>query len=542
MQIFSRLRNFWYFFLIIAIAACQKVQSYNNRPAPLPQDPFVKVYLNQSESSEYQEPYRQQTRLGDNLEQQILDAISQAKSTVDVAVQELRLPRIAQALRDKQKAGIKVRVILENTYSRPVSSFTPDEIKKFPSREKARYQEYFKFIDLNQDKKLSPEEINQKDALMILRNNKIPWIDDQADGSAGSALMHHKFVIVDTRIVIVTSANFTLSDVFGDFTNPNSLGNTNNLLHIDSPELATLFTEEFNLMWGDGPGGKPDSKFGIQKTLRPPKKIILGDNKITVHFSPTSPTLPWSQSSNGLIEKTLNSAKESVNLALFVFSEQRLGNTLEKLHQQDISIKALIDKQFAYRYYSEALDMMGIALSNKCQYEINNQPWSNPVTTVGVTNLPEGDILHHKFALIDNKTVITGSHNWSETANYGNDETLIVITNPVIAAHYEREFTQMYAKSQVGVPTKVQAKIKQEQKQCKQIKNPTSEQLTVPKIVNINTASPTELETLPGVGKKLAQKIIIARQQRKLTSTQDLDKISGITPKMIEKWQGYIQF
>lgn len=80
---------------------------------------------------------------------------------------------------------------------------------------------------------------------------QIPWIDDQADGSAGSSLMHHKFVIVDNRIVIITSANFTLSDTSGDFTNPNTLGNANNLLQIDSPELASLFTEEFNVMWGD---------------------------------------------------------------------------------------------------------------------------------------------------------------------------------------------------------------------------------------------------------------------------------------------------
>jgi phosphatidylserine/phosphatidylglycerophosphate/cardiolipin synthase-like enzyme len=254
-------------------------------------------------------------------------------------------------------------------------------------------------------------------------------------------------------------------------------------------------------MWGDGPGGKTDSKFGIKKTVRSPKTIILGDNKITVHFSPTSPTLPWSQSSNGLIEQTLNSAKKSIDMALFVFSEQRLANTLEQLHQQDVSIRALIDKQFIYRYYSEGLDMMGVALSNKCQYEINNKPWSNPVTTVGVPNLPKGDVLHHKFALVDKQAVITGSHNWSDAANYGNDETLIVINNPITSAHYEREFTRLYSKAQVGVPEKVQAKIKQEQKQCNQIKSPTSTELTTAKVVNINTASSTELETLPGVGK-----------------------------------------
>jgi phosphatidylserine/phosphatidylglycerophosphate/cardiolipin synthase-like enzyme len=470
-QLLSRQRYFLYIFLLIfPLAACQQVQSSNQRLAALPQDPLVQVYFNHSESSEYQESYRQQTRLGNDLEKQIVDAITHAQSTVDVAVQELRLPKVAQALADKQKAGVKVRLILENTYSRPGSSLTSQEVNKLDKREQQRYQELRQFIDINQDNQLTPAEINQRDALIILQNAKIPWLDDRADGSAGSSLMHHKFVIVDNRIVIITSANFTLSDTSGDYTNSSSLGNANNLLQIDSPELASLFTEEFNIMWGDGPGGKLDSRFGLQKPLRLPKQITLNQTTITVQFSPTSGTQPWTNSSNGLIGKTLDSATGSIDMALFVFSEQHLANILENRHQQNVQIRALIEPQFAYRYYSEALDMMGVTLSNKCKYEADNHPWQNPITTVGVPVLPKGDLLHHKFAVIDSQTVITGSHNWSDAANNGNDETLVVIQNPIVATHYVREFTRLYAKIKPGLPPAIQQKIKAQQTQCSQIK------------------------------------------------------------------------
>ncbi|MEM9771876.1 MAG: phospholipase D-like domain-containing protein, partial [Cyanobacteria bacterium P01_D01_bin.73] len=78
-----------------------------------------------------------------------------------------------------------------------------------------------------------------------------------------------------------------------------------------------------------------------------------------------------------------------------------------------------------------------------------------------------GDLLHHKFAVLDRRTVITGSHNWSQQAARTNDETLIVIENSAIAQHFQREFNRLISTANLGVPKNVRAKINKLKKACR---------------------------------------------------------------------------
>ena len=538
--------------LAIALAACgQAKQDVQNLPpslTPLPQDPLLQVYFNQSLTSSYTEPYRPQTRAGDDLEKLVANAIANAGSTVDVAVQEFRLPGIARKMADRSRAGIKVRLIVEHLYTRPLGDYTAQELTKLPERERDRYSEFVQLADTNKDGKLSTEEIQQNDALVILKDAGIPVIDDTADGSKGSGLMHHKFVVIDGKTVIVTSANFTTSDIHGDFKTAASRGNANNLLKIASPKLAQLFTQEFNIMWGDGPGGKPDSKFGIKKPFRQVQKVRVGNATVAVQFSPTSATLPWEKSVNSLINKTLGNAKKSVNLALFVFSAQRLSNTLELEARRGVAVRALIDSNFIYRPYSEGLDMMGATLMQDCGgLEADNRPWRKPLTSVGVPLLPMGDRLHHKFGVIDGKTVLTGSHNWSEAANHGNDETLLAIDSAVIGAHFEREFDRLYKGAILGIPARIKQKIDAKKKECDSVQAASKSadaqpQIAGKKLVNLNAATQEELETLPGVGPKLAERIVAAREKQPFESWEDVERLQGVGNKTVDKWRDRVTF
>ena len=64
---------------------------------------------------------------------------------------------------------------------------------------------------------------------------------------------------------------------------------------------------------------------------------------------------------------------------------------------------------------------------------------------MGTPRLSRSDKLHHKFAVIDGKTVITGSFNWSPAAAHTNDETLLVIHSPTLtASHFTREMDRLW--------------------------------------------------------------------------------------------------
>ncbi len=419
----------------------------------------VEAFFNHSPHASYTEPYRGITRSGHDFESLIESKILSARQSVDAAVQELKLPKIAKALAKKHAEGIRVRIVLENAYRRPLSELSETEVAALDPYHRERFDEFVKLVDQDGDGKFAESEKMDRDALFILEKAGVPLIDDTADGSAGSGLMHHKFVVIDGVSTIVTSSNFTTSDVHGDFLKPESRGNRNALLVIENAAVAGVFTEEFNQLWS--------TKFGLKKAHRPPKVVAFDGVVMTIQFSPTSKTLGWAASVNGLIERELKRATNSVDIAQFVFSEQAFADALEKRVENGIVVRALIDPNFAFQYYSELYDFLGLKLlSPNCKFEALNRPWSQPIESVGIPRLPDGDKLHHKFAIIDGVRVLTGSHNWSMAANTQNDETFLVLqADPIIPAFAE-EFEKLYAKAALGRPAWLLKKIADQEKKC----------------------------------------------------------------------------
>ena len=64
---------------------------------------------------------------------------------------------------------------------------------------------------------------------------------------------------------------------------------------------------------------------------------------------------------------------------------------------------------------------------------------------------------------------------------------------------------------------------------------------STPELLNINTASAEELQTLPNIGAQMAQRIVDYREQYgEFASVEDLQKVKGIGAKTLEKLRPFV--
>jgi phospholipase D len=126
---------------------------------------------------------------------------------------------------------------------------------------------------------------------------------------------------------------------------------------------------------------------------------------------------------SAVVIKELSSAKNSVIFATYTFTEPSMGTAVILAHVNGLYVKGIIEKQNIKadssqypRFLSQGIDV---------------KPDKNSA------------LMHHKFFVIDNSTVITGSFNPTKAADESNDDNLVVIRNSAIARQYAQEFQRI---------------------------------------------------------------------------------------------------
>ncbi len=235
-------------------------------------------------------------------------------------------------------------------------------------------------------------------------------------------IMHNKFAIFDARDTISTndwvwtgSWNWTSTE----------LDWKNNVIEINDPSLAKSYTKEFEEMWGsntDEPNASK-AKFGPYKSDNTSHSFTIGGTPVELYFSPTDQTETH-------IHDAIASADSSIYFAVYSFTSDNLFNIIQSRYNFGVKdVRGIISDVNSTG--SEYQNLTGLIPHEIFDYNLSGN-------------------LHHKYGIIDasyiqnDPIVITGSHNWSRSANEKNDENTLIIHNIYIANQFLQEFKSRY--------------------------------------------------------------------------------------------------
>lgn len=255
-----------------------------------------------------------------------------------------------------------------------------------------------------------------------LINNGIPYINDAFGNNDGAGLHHNKFFIIDYR----NGAPDSVWVITGSWnpTDPGTNDDRQNIVEIQDVALAGAYTVEFEEQWGsntDVPDAQ-NSRFGARKQNNTPHNFIVGGVKIQSYFSPSDQT-------TSQIAKTMSRAEKSVNGSIMTFTRRDLADTVIAVKNRGRKAR--------------------IILSNNSDTGTQYFYMQSNGVDIRLKNFSPG-LLHHKYAVVDAEPlgytpyVITGSHNWSSSAENSNDENTLIIQDDQTANFYLQEFAARY--------------------------------------------------------------------------------------------------
>jgi len=226
----------------------------------------------------------------------------------------------------------------------------------------------------------------------------IPTVPDQAE-----SLMHNKFMVIDGAEVWTGSMNWTVNGAYRHL---------NNLVRLRSSRLAENFSFEFEEMFLEG-------YFGEDMLENTPHPVLTIDGiRVETYFSPDDDT------GLRLIELVL-AAEESIDFMAYAFTSDSLAEAILFQADQGLQVRGVLD---AYQ--------AGTGRGGEYQH-LRNQGLA-----VYLDSHPEK--LHHKVIIIDQSIVVTGSYNFTRSAETQNDENTLIIYDQDLASIYLREFEWIY--------------------------------------------------------------------------------------------------
>jgi len=333
----------------------------------------------------------QRAGLDAQLVSRLVNFINATQTSLDCAIYDLRQPDVLNALAGVVQAGKQLRIAYDASGQQSGTS----------------------------DPAADPKPAGNEKALQSagLLNHATPV------HNTGRHLMHNKFLLRDDQNVWTGSANFTQGGL---------VLQDNQCMVVASPELVASYSSTFEKLLQDDHHQQTSSGSGT---------LTVSGIALTPFFTPFS-----GEDVENAIIKALTGVQK-VRIMAFVMSDGGILDALASLASgSNADIKGVYDPNgmVNVQHSAQANPQRFWFLNDSRFVRAPSHPF-NP------TPGHEQDFMHNKVMIIDDHLVVTGSYNFSENAE-ANDENVLIIDAPAIAAAYTAYFDTLFTKYTHAVP------------------------------------------------------------------------------------------
>ena len=187
---------------------------------------------------------------------------------------------------------------------------------------------------------------------------------------------------------------------------------------LDSQQKGSLRSKIFDLVRSHVGSSKDATLIDwleeASKTLIQQKNETV-ENK--VFFSPGDDCL-------NTIVSALRSAKSSICICVFTISDDRISNEIIDAHRRDVKVQVITD--------NEKTEDMGSDIEQ--------------ISSAGVPVRIDRSKshMHHKFGVFDKKLALTGSYNWTRSAERYNQENVVTSNDKGLVSRFLNEFDRLW--------------------------------------------------------------------------------------------------
>lgn len=143
--------------------------------------------------------------------------------------------------------------------------------------------------------------------------------------------------------------------------------------------------------------------------------IVFADTK--VYFSPNG-------GCQEAVITEITKAQKTIDIAMYSFTSREIAQALVEAQARHVMIRIVLDKAQRKERYSKSRYLISKGIDVKFHFGPG--------------------LMHNKFAVIDGRALLTGSFNWTASANKRNEENLLILMDNDLIKKYEERFEYLW--------------------------------------------------------------------------------------------------